>query len=68
MLRVMNNCLCLEFFHLTDVESERKSVSFHQLNVDSPLDASEDVKCVVGPKMSSGSWQSWTGWEGSSAG
>ena len=63
----MDNCLCLEFFHRTDVESERECVN-SQLNVDSPLDASEDVKCVVGPKMLSGSWHGWTGWEGSSAG
>ena len=46
-------------------ESERESVNW-QLNVDSPLDASEDVKCVVGQKDVS--WQDWTGWEGSSAG
>ena len=62
-LRVMDNCLCLQFFHL----SERKSGN-SQLNADLLLDASEDVKCVVGPKMSSWSWQGWPGWEGSGAG
>ena len=28
-----------------------------------PCHASEEVKCVVGPKMSSGSWQGWKSWE-----
>ena len=36
----MDICLSLEFLRLTDVESERESVNW-QLNVDSPLDASE---------------------------
>ena len=29
--------------------------------------ASEDLKCLAGPKMSSGSWQGWTSWDGSRA-
>ena len=66
-LRVMDKSLFLKFFHLADVESESVSVNSPP-NVDSRLDASEDVKCVFGPKMSSGSWKGWKGWEGRWAG